>query len=127
MSNYAEQLHRKLALHSETDLIDIKDDIDTLIELADNAVEEYDELKDEINTMEVDKDEEISSLKDEIEELEEKEEEGVTTEWGLLGEQIKEQFEEIMTNPKCNQIRFLEALRTYNQTIARNKFKSAAI
>lgn len=127
MSNYAEQLHKKLVLHSETDLVDIKDDMDTLIELASDAADEFTDLQDELKTMETDKDEEISNLKSDIEVLEERENEGVTTEWGLLGEQIKEEFEEIMTHPKCNQIRFLEALQTYHRNITANKFKSAAV
>lgn len=121
MSNYAEQLHKKLVLHSETDLIDIKDDIDQLVFLAKEAVEEFEKMEERVD----DGDDEIIRLENEVERIEYIKK--ATEDLGLLGELIKDEFFAIMSNQKCNQIRFLQALQSYNQTITNNKFKSAAL
>lgn len=121
MSSYAEQLHEKLVLSKRTNLVSIKKDINEFISLSQKSVDRAKEFEDEKD----DYQEKIDDLEEENETLSLGPE--VVHIWGLLGEQIKEEFESIMGNQKCNQIRFLEALRMYNKTITDNQFKSSVL
>lgn len=121
MSSYAEQLHEKLLISKRTNLVNIKKEIYDLISLSQKSVNRANEFEEEIQ----DYTEKIENLEEENGELEMGPE--VVRIFGILGEQIKEEFESIMENPKCNQILFLEALRLYNKTITVNPFKSAVL
>lgn len=121
MSNYAEQLYDKLKSHSEADCISIKDDIDALVDLAGDAKDEYNEVEEKIDDIESESVEQQELLDEATEKM------LSFDDWGLLGDQIAEEVRAIMNNQKCNQIRFLQALQSYNQTITANKFKSAAL
>ncbi len=111
---YAEELKEKLRLHKETDLVDISTDIDDLLTLAEKSVDEYDDLDDEKTKLEQDK----SSLQSDLMGAEEenellKEEEIKLPELGLLGEQIKDAFKEIISHQNTNQVKFLQHLETF--------------
>lgn len=122
--NYAEELLHKLELHRDTDLLDIDTDINTLIDLAKNAANENGGNDDEVKELK----EKVRELESEAEEFDgaiseletskavaEKLSVSSTKEWGLLGEQIVDEINEIMRNPKTNQVKFLQMLQLYNK------------
>lgn len=106
------ELKDKLEKHRDTDCLDIETDIDVMVEMAEEAETEFDELSDN---------DEMDELKNQVEKLEDEVEEvqqlsiPAASGWGLLGVQIVEEVNSIMNNPKTNQIKFLEMLIAYNK------------
>lgn len=94
MSNYAEQLKRKIQLHKDTDFVDIATD-DELISLANSNAEEVSRMNNRL----------YSYANKEVREEPES--------YNLLDQQIQEAFDEIHSHQNTNQVHLLEHLQQF--------------
>lgn len=103
MSNYAEQLQETLVGRKKISILEVNRYLDNLFDLSNKAVTEFQQAdkSDELDAAE----ERIGELEEDVVELKEK-----VTPPNLLDYQLKTLFDEIISSPFINQLKFLELL-----------------